>query len=216
MVVGREGVLAPARSLRASETTVRASGRRCRVGASTPLAALVRALRSARLDYHVRDFGHCSARRPGGSAQLFVDKVGSDRNRGQNGWFYKVADHAGSAGGADPSGPFGNGRLHDGARVLWFYCLFDVRASSCQRSLVLRPASRSGRAGEALRVSVRGYDNDARSRPEEGVTVTLGSASAVTDAGGEAVLTLPVRGRYRLAAAKPSMLPAFPIAVRVD
>jgi hypothetical protein len=214
--VGRDGVLSAARSLRASETTVRASGRRCRVGASTPLAALVRALRSARVDYHVRDIGHYSSRRPGGSAQLFVDKVGSDRNRGQNGWFYKVADRAGSAGGADPSGPFGDGRLRDGARVLWFYCLFDVRASSCQRSLSLRTSSRSGRSGGSLRVSVRGFDNDARGRAEAGVTVSLGPASALTDADGDAVLTLPASGRYRLAAAKPGTIPAFPISVRVD
>jgi hypothetical protein len=216
MVVGREGVLSPARSLRTNETAVRASGRRCRVGASTPLAALVRALRPTRLDYHVRDFGHCSPRRPGASGQLFVDRVGSDRNKGQNGWFYKVSQRAGSAGAADPSGPFGNGRLHEGARVLWFYCLFDVRASSCQRSLSLRPEARAGRAGGLLRVSVRGYDNDARPRGEQGVTVTLGSASALTDSGGKATLTLPARGTYLLEAAKPGTIPAFPVSVRVD
>ncbi len=215
MVVGRERVLAAARPLRASETTVKASGRSCRVGASTPLAALARALRRERLAYHVRDFGHCSLKRPGGSAQLFVDRVGSERNRGQNGWFYKIDHRAGSAGGADPSGPFGEGLLHDGARVLWFYCLFETRTSSCQRSLSLRPAARSGRAGEPLRVSVRGYDNDARGRPEAGVMVTLGPASALTDSGGEAVLRLPVSGRYRLEAAKPGTAPAFPVSVRV-
>jgi len=215
MVVGRERVLSAARSLRASETIVKASGRRCRVGASTPLAALARALRRERVAYHVRDFGHCSPRRPGGSGQLFVDRVGSDRNSGQNGWFYKIADRAASAGGADPSGPFGNGRLRDGARVLWFYCLFDTRAASCQRSLSLRPASRSGHAGEPLRLSVRSYDNDARGRPEAGVTVTLGPASALTDSHGAADLTLPTPGRYLLEATKPGAVAAFPLVVQV-
>jgi hypothetical protein len=215
MVVGRRGVLAAARSLRAAETTVSASGRRCRVGSSTPLAALARVLRRKRVIYHVRDFGHCSSRGSNGSAQLFVDRIGPDRNSGQDGWFYKIGNRAATAGGGDPSGPFGSGLLRDGARVLWFYCLFDVRASSCQRTLGLRPSTVSASAGEPLRVRVRSYDNDGRARPEGGVTVRLGSASALTDAQGGCLLTLPKSGRYRLEAEKAGTVAAFPVPVQV-
>jgi len=100
--------------------------------------------------------------------------------------------------------------------VLWFYCLFDVGASSCQRTLALRPSARKGRAGGQLRVLVRGYDNDGRARPEEGATVTLGPTSAVTNADGDALLTLPASGSYRLEASKPGTVPGFPVSVRVD
>jgi hypothetical protein len=213
MVVGRERVLASAQKVRAGPARLRASGRRCLVPASTPLAALVGRLELSGTGYHVRDFGRCSDRRSTSSAQLFVDRVGSDRNRGQNGWFYKVNDRAGTAGAADPAGT--PGRLRGGDRVLWFYCEFDSRAASCQRSLEVLAPGLPALAGGRLAVAVRGYDNERRARPVEGATVTLGPVSAATDRLGRAELTPPAPGRYLLRAEKPGSVPAFPLPIRV-
>jgi hypothetical protein len=213
MVVGNKRVLLSARTVRAPAARLRASGRRCLVPDSTPLAALVARLKLSGTGYHVRDFGRCSNRRSTSSAQLFVDRVGPDRNRGQNGWFYKVNDRAGTAGAGDPSGI--RGRLRSGDRVLWFYCVFDTRLGSCQRSLELLASALPAVAGGRLSVAVRGYDNERRPRPVEGATVTLGSASAFTNPIGRAELTLPAPGRYLLGAEKPGSVPAFPLPVRV-
>jgi hypothetical protein len=213
MVVGRERPLADAETVRARALHVRASGRRCAVPASTPLAGLVVRLARSGTGYHLRDFGSCSARRSSSSAQLFVDRVGSDRNRGQDGWFYKVNQRAGTAGAADPSGIPGR-RLRGGDRVLWFYCKFDAGAGSCQRSLELLVPSVPAVAGETLPVQVRGYDNEGRARPVEGVTVRLGSATSLTDPAGRTEL-LPQPGRHLLRAERPGSVPAFPLPIRV-
>jgi hypothetical protein len=214
MVVGRERVLAGPRSVPSRGRLVRASGRRCLVPAATPLAALAEALARERVPYHLRDFGSCSRRHASGSSQLFVDRVGPDRNSGQDGWFYKVNHRAGTAGGADPSGLRG-GTLRRGDAVLWFYCIFDVGARSCQPSLTTRVATTVVAAGRPLTVRVLGYPNEGRAQAVAGATVTLGSASAQTDASGRVALIPPAAGRLSLTATKPGTVPAFPAVVRV-
>ena len=85
---------------------------------ATPLAGLANS-RVATL--RLRDFAACS-KRSSDAGGLFVSGIGSDRNRGSDGWVYKVGNLLGTAGAADPSGSFGRGRLRAGARVTWFWC----------------------------------------------------------------------------------------------
>ena len=212
MVAGRSGTLAKAAHVRARETTVRAGKRRCRVAASTPLAALAAAMPAA--SFHVRDFGSCSRRSPGGSGQLFVDRIGPDRNAGGDGWFYKVRGRAGTAGAADPAGPFGSGKLRRGAQVLWFFCVFDPAAGSCQRTLAIE-ADDNVKQGATLAVRVMGDDNEGRSKPVEGALVTLGGASAITGADGRCAVQAGAAGRTTLRAERAGMVPAFPLRVAV-
>jgi hypothetical protein len=219
MVVGRSRILAGPRLLRPRSARVRGSGRICRVGASTPLSALVAVVRKLSLSYHVRDYGRCSRRRADGSGQLFVDRIGRDRNRGQNGWFYKVDDVAGTAGSADPRGSFGGprrGALASRSRVLWFYCVFDVAARSCQRTLRVTPTSARGAVGGILRVHVTGYDNEGRGVSVAGAEVRLGSASVKSDRKGIAQVPLRAAGKGRLTATKAGMVPAFPAPVTIQ
>jgi Domain of unknown function (DUF4430) len=212
MVVGRDGdVLAKARSVRAASARVRASGRRCKVNASTPLAALVK----AGLPLHVRDYGRCSRRSGRDSGQLFVDRIDDDRNSGQDGWVYKVGPRAGSAGAADPAGPFGSGALPRNAEVLWFYCLHTDAAGGCQRSLSVSFPTKNARAGQTLAVTVRGYDNEGRGQPAAGARVTLGPVSAQTGAHGRATFTLPPAGSYVVQATANGKVPSFPVALTV-
>ena len=93
MVVGRKGVIVDPITVRAGETVVRASGRRCAVAASTPLGALQAALRRKRVGYAVRDYGSCARRNTRSSGQLFVTQIAGERNSGPNGWVYKIDDH---------------------------------------------------------------------------------------------------------------------------
>ena len=212
MVVGRDGdVLAKARSVRAASARVRASGRRCRVNGSTPLAALAK----TGLAFHVRDFGSCSKRSGRDSGQLFVDRIAGDRNSGKDGWVYKVGRRAGTAGAADPAGPFGSGALRRSAEVLWFYCLHTDAAGGCQRSLGVSFPSKDLRAGQALTVTVRGYDNEGRGQPVPGARVTLGTVSAQTGANGRVTLTLPPAGAYLVQATANGKVPSFPVALTV-
>jgi hypothetical protein len=185
-------------------TRVRVEGRRCIAGDGTALAALIRS-RPGRL--RLRDFGACSmrARDSGG---LFVDGIRRDRNRGQNGWVYKVGRRAATAGAADPGGAFGRGRLRTGQRVTWFYCR--LRQGGCQRTLELTWRAEPG----TLVATVRGYDDDARGMAVEGATVSAGGVSALTDAAGVARLTLPA-GRYRAVAEKAGLVRSFAERVEV-
>jgi hypothetical protein len=212
MVVGTGGSLVRATTLRARATVVRASGRACKVAASTPLAALSAALRHARIGWHVRDFGTCERRRAGSSSQLFVDRVGTDRNRGRDGWVYKVSDFAPSVGAADVSAK----RLRRRSTVLWFFCRQDLTASSCQRSLRVVPDATSGAAGAPLRVRVIAYDDRRSGKPASGAQVRLGPAGAVADANGVASIALPAPGRHTLTAeASDGSIPSFPVPIRV-
>ena len=213
MVVGRKGVIADPRNVRARATVVRASGRRCAVGASTPLAALAAALGRARVGYAVRDYGTCSRRATGSSRQLFVTRIARERNRGQDGWVYKVNDRAPGRGAADM-------RVRSGDRLTWLYCKQDRGTGGCQRSLRVVPARRSGLAGGPLSVRVFGYDDRRGRIPVPGARVGLTAGdeeitSARAAADGSALLTLPGAGRYELSATAGGLVPSFPVTVRV-
>jgi hypothetical protein len=211
MVVGKDEVLGAPRAVTLRAKTVRVGSKRCAVARNTPLAALL----GTGLRVRLRDYGSCG-RRTHDSGSLFVTQVGSDRNRGRNGWVYKVGRKAGTAGAADPAGPFGSGGLRAGDHVTWFWCVLGA-SDSCQRTLEVVPASSSAAPGSALRVTVRGYDDNGRGVDVAGATVTLGSASATTTADGTATLTVPAAsGRVRLTATHVGMVDAFPREVAVS
>lgn len=199
LVVFRDGD-ARARTVSATRASVTVRGHRCSVGAGTPLAALVRS-RVARLG--LRDFGSCSGR-ASDAGGLFVSGIGPDRNRGRDGWVYKVGHRLGTAGAADPAGPFGDGRLRPRARVLWFYCRYERSARGCQRSLALVPASDAGPG--AVRVSA--YDDRGRAVPAVGATVRSGDAAATAGPGGIARLALPA-GSHAVHAEQPGLVRSF-------
>jgi hypothetical protein len=201
MVVFRDG-RAAIDNVRARTTTVTVGRRRCAVAAGTPLAALVRS-RVAPL--RLRDFGRCS-RRPRDGAGLFVSGIGPDRNRRQDGWVYKVGRRQGTAGAADPSGPFGSGRIRSGRTVIWFYCHFDEREGGCQRTL----ATVTDVADDhTVTVRVTGYDDGGRARAIPGATVHAGETTATTDASGVARFTM-APGVYELFAEKAGAIRSFP------
>ena len=197
LVVFRDGsAVSKAVSTRAAR--VRVEGRRCRAGDATALAALVRS-RPGRL--RLRDFGACSRRaRDGGG--LFVRSIRGDVSRGQSGWVYKVGRRAATAGAADPTGPFGRGRLRAGQRVTWYFCR--LRQGGCQRTLELRTRTEPG----TLVATVRGYDDEGRGAAVAGATVRAGGVSALTDADGQARLAL-APGRYRAVAEKAGLIRSF-------
>ncbi|MBX5469628.1 MAG: carboxypeptidase regulatory-like domain-containing protein [Thermoleophilaceae bacterium] len=200
MVVLASGA-AKVRTVRAAAARARVGRRRCAVPAATPLAALLRS-RVARVG--LRDYGSCgrSARSAGG---LYVRQIGPDRARGRAGWVYKVGNRQGTAGAADPAGPFGSGRLRAGARVLWFFCHLD-RRGGCERTLAVRLAAQGG---GALVVTVRSYDDEGRGAPAAGATVHVGATTAMTGADGAARLTL-APGRYTVWAEARGQIRSFP------
>jgi hypothetical protein len=205
MVVGKSRVLREAGPVKLKARSVRVGGRRCSVGRTTPLSVLA----GTRLGLRLRDYGACgrSARDAG---SLYVRAVAGERAHGAAGWVYKVGRRAGTTGAADPSGPFGRGRLKAGARVLWFWCAHAV----CQRTLEVSCAG-SVAAGGILAVTVRGYDDNGKGVPVAGATVRLGPASAVTDAAGAARVVAPGAGRYRLTASRDGMVRSWPRGVTV-
>ena len=204
LVVGKSAVLADGKRVPQRAVTVRASGRRCRVGEQTPLAALVR----TGLPLRIRDYGSCGRRaRDGGG--LFVRRIGPDANRGADGWVYKTGRRTGSVGAGDPSA-----RVRAGGRVLWFWCVSG--SGGCQRTLAVVPAARSVAPGAALRVTVRGYDDSGRGIAVPGATVRFGDSVATTGDDGTAVLTAPAgAGRHRLVAERPGMVRSFAERVAV-
>jgi hypothetical protein len=190
-------------TVRARTSLVKSGARTCRVGASTPLAALAALLRELKSGYAIRDYGRCSRATAAGSGQLFVRRIGKDSNRGNDGWFYKVNDRAPEIGAGDPAA-----RVRARDRLLWFYCLFDEGARSCQRSL------RVVAGGGA--VSVRGYDNAGHWIPVSGATVAIGSLTTVTGPTGSAALPAAAGpGRYLVTATKKDMIDSFPITLAV-
>jgi hypothetical protein len=172
------------KTTRAKRVAVHLGRRRCVVGDGTPLAALV-ASKVAKVGLH--DFGACSSRARD-AAGLFVRKLGPDANAGQDGWVYKVGRRTGSAGAADPSGPFGHGKLKFGAHVLWFYC--HMRGSSCQRTLSFDEIDTQPPG--AVVAHVGAYDDRGKGIPAAGVTVHVGSASGVTDKTGAVTIAAGV------------------------
>jgi hypothetical protein len=206
MVVGKTRTLSDAKSVKlADKRRVKVGGHRCTVAGATPLGALA----GLHLTMRLRDYGSCG-RRPADAASLFVKRLGPDRNRGRDGWVYKVGRRVGSAGAGDVAGPFGTGRrLRGGDRVLWFWC--DAQASGgCQRTLEAVPEHTTAAPGEALRVTVRGYDDNGRGRAAAGATVRLGSATALTGPDGVATVNVPEAGRLRLTAEQDGAVRAFP------
>lgn len=203
LVVFRSGS-AKQRVVRAQRTTVRVkSGRRCAVGRATPLAALALS--------HVgklglRDFGSCSLR-PRDASGLFVRSIGADVNSGQDGWVYKAGLKTGSAGAADPSGPFGSGRLRGGARITWFYC--QMHGASCQRTLAFARVDSSG----GIAVQVKAYNDRGRGIPAAGVTVHVDSGRVTTDAAGVAHVGAH-GGRHRLWAEGHGYVRSFYLTVK--
>jgi hypothetical protein len=110
-----------------------------------------------------------------------------------DGWVYKVGRRLATAGAADPSGPFGNGRLDDGARVTWFYCHLNTQKHSCQRTLEvkLEPGS-----GGSVHAHVRSYDDEGHGKAAGGATVHAGGTTKKTDAHGNADLMLTPGRHY--------------------
>jgi hypothetical protein len=208
MVVGKSRVLREAGPVRVKARSVRVGGRRCSVGRATPLSVLA----GTRLKLRLRDYGVCgrSARDAG---SLYVRAVAGEQARGAAGWVYKVGRRAGTTGAADPSGPFGHGRLKGGARVLWFWCRQD-RGQTCQRTLEVSSASTVA-AGASLSVTVKGYDDTGRGVAVAGATVRLGTSTAVTDASGVAQVTAPAAGAARLTADRDGMVRSWPRRVTV-
>ncbi len=205
MVVFRSGK-AVTRDVAAKQTLVTVGGRRCAAGAGTALAALARS-GAGRL--RLRDFGSCSGR-PRDAAGLFVEAIRGERNRGQNGWVYKVGRRAASAGAADPSGPFGRGRLRRGQQLTWFYCR--MHAGGCQRTLAIEARGEQG----AATISVRGYDDEGRGVPVAGAAVTAsGGGTGVTASDGSVRLTLPP-GRHTIVARKDGLVRSFAEEVVVE
>jgi hypothetical protein len=196
--------------VRATRATVDVKGRPCVVGAATALAALVQASPGKMV---LRDYGSCS-QRPRDGAGLFVRSLRGEVNRGLDGWVYKVGRKLGTAGAADLAGPFGNGRLREGDRVVWFYCVFE--AGSCQRSLEL--AAR--RTGRVLGVSVRGYDDAGEGVPVAGARVVVrrvgGKAQVLkTGADGKGSSPALAPGKYLLRATKRGAIRSFDTPVTV-
>jgi hypothetical protein len=205
MVVGKERVLRTAKPVKLADTRrVKVGSRRCTVSGWTPLGVLA----STSLAIRVRDYGSCG-RRPADAASLFVTRIGSEGNRGADGWVYKVGRKVSSAGAGDRSGR----RLRGGDRLLWFYCRA-VRTGGCQRTLEATPDRTTAAPGEPVRVTVRGYDDQGRGVAVAGATVTLGPATATTDAAGVAQVVVPAAGRLALGATRSGMVAAFPGVVR--
>ncbi len=200
LVVFRDGSTL-AKRVTARRASVRLGRRPCAVATGTALAALVRS-RPGML--RLFDYGSCS-KRPRDGAGLFVRAIRDDRNRGQDGWVYKVGNRAASAGAADPAGPFGRGRLRSGARVTWFYC--DQGAEGCQRTLGVR--TRAAPGGEGASVRVTGYDDRGRGVPVEGATVHVGSATATTGADGSVTVGPALPSSVRVYAEKPGLVRSF-------
>ena len=205
MVVFRDGHAKTANPSMAA-TTVKVGGKRCAVPSATPLAALAR---SGIGPLFLRDYGSCSKRAADAGA-LFVRGIGSDRNRGSDGWVYKAGNILGTAGAADPAGPRGRGRLKAGTRVTWFWCHVTSRDNGCPHTLAVAAAAGAG----SLTVEVRRYDDRGKGVAAAGATVHAGDATATAGSDGVAQLQLPA-GRYSIYADQPTRIRSFPVAVEV-
>ena len=157
-VAAGEGRLAP----------LRGGGRHPARGAHAPgltlQAARLRVVRTA----GQRTRAGCSSRR-----------LGPDRNRGQNGWVYKVGRRAGSNGAADTAGPFGNGaaaRRRPAAVVLLPPGREGLPAHAGGQARPDRRRRRRDAAGDRARLRRPGQGRGGRGRARS----RLGSASAVT------------------------------------
>lgn len=205
MVVGRSAVLREPGAVTLRRTRVEVGRKRCAVAAATPLAALAR----TSVSFVLRDYGACSTR-PADAAGLYVRAVEGERERGRSGWVYKIGRAAPSSGGADPAS-----RLRGGNEVLWFWCR--TGKDGCQRTLLAKPERTSAVPGEALRVTVTGFDDDGKGVRIPGATVTLGTATARTGADGVATVTVgPETGTLECVATRSGLVRSFAAEVRVS
>ena len=78
-----------------------------------------------------------------------MTRIAGERNRGQDGWVYKVGRRAGTAGAADAAGPFGNGRGCAGATGAVVLVRRAARAAASGRSRP-RPDRRAAAPGETM------------------------------------------------------------------
>ena len=210
MVVGKRAVLAGPERVALKARSAKVGGERCALGRATPLSVLA----GVGVAFGLTDYGSCS-RRARDAGSLYVRRIGPDRERGSDGWVYKVGRRSGSAGAADPAGSFGTGRrLRGGQRVLWFWCVKDAH-DLCQRTLEVAPSGKPVMAGGPLRVTVRGYDEAGSGAPVEGARVRVGDAAALTGADGVATLTAPAPGSYSVRAARTGMVISFPVRITV-
>jgi hypothetical protein len=201
MVVGRQRVLHAPALVTLKQRTVKVGGRRCAVGARTPLAALA----GLHMTLRLHDYGRCGAR-TGAASSLYVTRIGPDAPSGANGWVYKRNHRAGSVGAGVAS-------LRGGDRLLWFWCRMQP-TGGCQRTLQATPERAVAHPGKPLRVTVRGYDDDGHGTPIAGAAVRLGGAAAVTGSDGVATVTVPTAGNLRLTATAAGLVPAFGELVR--
>lgn len=175
-------------TLKQSSFVLRAgsASKTCNVAQGTPLAGLMQ----SGVTHVIKDFGSCS-RNPIDSASLFVDSIRGVSGTGMQGWSYKVGNRAGTAGAADPNGPFGSGQVRSGSRILWFWCTYDPTTYACQRTLGIAAPSMV-RAGARMKVTVHAYDDAGSPIPAADVLVTVGrSVSAVTGSDGTATVNAP-------------------------
>jgi len=186
--------------VKAAGTKVKVGSRTCAVPARTSLAAL---LRSHVGPVNLHDYGSCSSK-AADAAGLYVRKIRKDAAHGPNGWVYKVGHTTAPAGAADPTGPFGHGRLEPGARVTWFYCHMGARG--CQRTLDITKVTAPAQDG-SVRVTVRAFDDSGTGKPAAGATVHSGGATAKANAQGVATIT-PSGGMF---ASKPGLVRSFAI-----
>ncbi len=216
MIVGAGNeIIAQPLVLSAPPSVIDTSHGSCAVAEGTPLAALAAFRRTRGPAFSVRDYGHCTSS-PNDSGQLFVYSLDGETNHGQNGWEYKVDNRSGTAGAADPSGPFGTGHgLAPDSKLIWFWC--QAVAGGCQRNLeVIAPAG--VRSGATFTVRVLGYDNSGHGIAMSGARVSIaGSRSAATtSSSGRATLRAPSRrGTSIVKATRPGSVPSFDTVLQV-
>jgi hypothetical protein len=187
LVVGRDGTLFGPHAVTAKRT--RAHG--CRVPGRTALAALL----AGRLEVRVRDYGGCD---PGG---LYVHAVAGQRERGRDGWVYKLGHDAPGIGAAEPS-------QRARGRVLWFWCRSG--AHGCQRTL---DASARRVDPSTVRVTVRAYDDNGKGVAAVGATVRCGQAEALAGPDGVATLVAGASCRH-VVATQTGRVRSFRVPVR--
>jgi hypothetical protein len=184
MVVSKAGVILQPTTVSAHSFTIPVGSRKCTVAEGTPLAAL----KATGIVFHVKDYAKCSTK-PSASAGLFLDRILTTSNTGTSGWTFKVNNRAGTAGSADASGPFGNGPLASGDKVVWFWCVFDANWA-CQRNLAISAPSAAS-PGSTITVTVTAVDDFGAAIPAGRVKITAGATSVNTASDGTAKLKLP-------------------------
>jgi hypothetical protein len=205
LVVFRDGS-SRASSPALAPATAKVGRKRCTVGAGTPLAALIR---SGVGPLSLKDYGSCS-KRAADAGGLFVTRIGADRNKGSNGWVYKVGNVLGTAGAGDPSGPFGRGRMRAGARVTWFWCHVTAKNKGCPHNLSVSVSS----GKRSVTVRVRQFNDFGKGGAAGGATVHVGKHTARAGANGIARVAVP-RGGYSVWATQPGRIRSFSTRVGV-